>query len=91
MTEVTDKEAIKAVSALLDCVGPYADDLAVDQAKVAVSYIQQSEMARKELLETLERCVWLLRSLGHSPENSATAMIARDLVDKPKESRDEID
>lgn len=39
---------------------------------------------KTELIEALERCIWLLQSLGYSPENSSTAMVARDLIAKAK-------
>jgi len=37
-----------------------------------------------ELLEALEKCVFLLSSIGHRPNNSATAMVAFDVISKAK-------
>jgi len=40
--------------------------------------------AAPELLEALEKCVFLLGSIGHRPNNSATAMVAFDAIAKAK-------
>jgi len=40
--------------------------------------------AAPELLEALEKCVFLLSSIGYRPENSATAMVAFDAISKAK-------
>jgi len=41
-------------------------------------------VAAPELLEALEKCVFLLGSIGHRPNNSATAMVAFDAIAKAK-------
>ena len=37
-----------------------------------------------EVVDALEKCVFLLSSIGYTPENSVTAMVARDLIAKAK-------
>ena len=40
--------------------------------------------AAPELLEALEKCVFLLSSIGYRPNNSVTAMVAFDAIAKAK-------
>ena len=59
MSEATHEEAAKAVSTLLDYTNLHPDS-AANQAKIAISYIQQSELLQKEILEALEECLGAL-------------------------------
>lgn len=82
MSDATYREATKAVSSLLDCVGPYYDDHAVDQAKIAVSHIQHGEMIRQELLKALEN---LERTAGlPSMSDDPVRVTARAAIAKAK-------
>ena len=60
MSEVIHEEALEAVSMLLDCIDLRDNGFAVLQAKIAVSYIQQNERLRREMLEVLEECLGAL-------------------------------
>ena len=60
---------------------PLTDYKAQEGAKLAWDHQQENI---DELVEALEKCVFLLSSIGYTPENSVTAMVARDLIAKAK-------
>lgn len=88
MSRATHEEAAKAVSTLLDYIDPDTES-ATNQAKIAISYIQQSELLRKEslekqaeLLDALEMMLSLSDSDG--PAKALAESVAQHVIAKAK-------
>jgi len=77
--------------------GIYGPDGMVDKISHTIYSLREKEITawlksqgwatpdeKSELIDSLKKCVFLLSSVGYNPENSVTAMVARDCIAKAK-------
>mgnify|MGYP000736344936 CR=1 FL=1 len=71
MKTPTKSEALKAISYLLDSQRRENDLESADQAKIVISYIQQNDLAKNEMLNALEEIAESSRIVGDGPTQEA--------------------
>ena len=67
MSMPTKSQAIKAISNLIDLQKSETAPQAADYAKVAISYIQQAESLKNEMIDVLEQVAESSRIVGDGP------------------------